>query len=193
MNDSDYTDYQSKTLRINLDGSIPIDNPVLNDVRTHVFSYGHRNAQGIAFSDNGYLYSSEHGDVVDDEINIIEKGKNYGWPIITYGINYSGTKITSETARDNMEQPMYYWIPSIAPSGMTFITGDKYPEWKDNLLVGSLVFMYLERMEIKDNKVVAREKLFDGIGRLRNVKQGPDGYIYMAVENEGILRIISKK
>jgi len=91
-----------------------------------------------------------------------------------------------------MEQPMYYWVPSIAPSGMTYVTSDKYPEWKGHLLVGSLVFQYLEYLEIENNQVIKREKLFDGIGRMRNVRQGPDGYIYLAVENEGILRIVPK-
>ncbi len=195
INPQDITRDCGKIYRINDDGSIPKDNPFVNDpnAKHAIYSYGHRNPQGMAKNPStGKIVVHEHGPRGGDEINIIEKGKNYGWPTITYGINYSGTKITTETARDNMEQPMYYWVPSIAPSGMTYVTSDKYPEWKNNLLVGSLVFQYLERLEITDNKVVAREKLFEGVGRMRNVRQGPDGYIYIAVENEGILKIVPK-
>ena len=128
-----------------------------------------------------------------DEINLPEKGKNYGWPIITYGINYIGTKITDKTEAPEMEQPLYYWKPSIAPSGMSFSTSDIYPEWKGSLFVGSLVFEYLERLVIKDGSVIYREKILDGIGRVRNVKQGPDGYLYLAVEGQGIVKIIPKE
>ena len=196
VNPQDITRDCGKIYRIHDDGRIPKDNPFVNEpnAKHAIYSYGHRNPQGlIKHPKTGKILNHEHGPRGGDEINIIKKGKNYGWPVITYGINYSGTKITSEQRRDDMEQPMYYWVPSIAPSGMTYVTGDKYPEWKDNLLVGSLVFQYLERLEVKNNEVVAREKLFDGVGRLRNVRQGPDGYIYLAVENEGILRIIPKK
>ena len=195
FNPQDITRDCGKIYRIHDDGRIPKDNPFVSDTNAKhaIYSYGHRNPQGMAKNPNtGKIVVHEHGPRGGDEINIINKGKNYGWPTITYGINYSGTKITSETARDNMEQPMYYWIPSIAPSGMTYVTSDKYPEWKGNLMVGSLVFQYLERLEINNNTVVAREKLFEGVGRMRNVRQGPDGYLYMAVENEGILKIVPK-
>lgn len=192
-NPQDITRDCGKIYRIHDDGRIPKDNPFIGNpnAKHAIYSYGHRNAQGMAKDPNtGKIVVHEHGPRGGDEINIIEKGKNFGWPVITYGINYSGTKITSETSRDGMEQPMYYWIPSIAPSGMTYVTSDKYPEWKDDLLVGSLVFQYLERLEIEDGQVSKRERLFDGIGRLRNVRQGPDGFIYMAVENKGIVKII---
>ena len=128
-----------------------------------------------------------------DEINIVEKGKNYGWPVITYGINYSGTKITDETSRPGMEQPIYQWTPSIGPSGMTFVSSNKYPKWKGNLLVGSLAFQYLERLVFENNKVTYREKLLDGMGRVRNVKQGPDGYIYVGIEGKGVYKLIPKE
>ncbi|MBT8304404.1 MAG: PQQ-dependent sugar dehydrogenase [Bacteroidia bacterium] len=196
VNPQDITRDCGKVYRIHDDGRIPKDNPFVDDpnAKHAIYSYGHRNQQGmVKHPESGKIIVHEHGPRGGDEINVIEKGKNYGWPVITYGINYSGTVITYKKEAEGMEQPMYYWIPSIAPSGMDYVTSDKYPEWKGNLLVGSLVFQYLERLEIKNDEVVAREKLFDGIGRLRNVRQGPDGYIYMAVENAGILRIVPKK
>ena len=195
VNPQDITRDCGKIYRIHDDGRIPKDNPFVNDPQAKhaIYSYGHRNPQGLVkHPSTGKIINHEHGPRGGDEINIIEKGKNYGWPLITYGINYSGTVITYKKEAEGMEQPIYYWIPSIAPSGMTYITSDVYPEWKGNLLVGSLVFQYLERLEFKGNDVVAREKLFEGVGRMRNVRQGPDGYIYIAVENEGILRIVPK-
>ena len=141
---------------------------------------------------SGKIWVHEHGPKGGDEINIIKKGANYGWPIITYGINYSGTPITDITKKEGMEQPLYYWIPSIAPSGMEFITSDIYPNWKGNLLVGSLKFQYLEMLKLVDNEVSERTKLLVDIGRVRNVKQGPDGYIYVAVEHKGIYKIMPK-
>lgn len=184
-----------KIYRIHDDGSIPTDNPFYNkpNAKKAIYSYGHRNPQGLAMNpDTGEIWAHEHGPKGGDEINVIRAGKNYGWPKATYGINYNGTTITEEKVLPGIEQPFYYWVPSIAPSGMTFVTSDKYPEWKGNLLVGSLVFQYLERLEIKGEKVIKREKLFDGIGRLRNVRQGPDGFIYLGVEGVGIVKIIPK-
>ena len=185
-----------KIYRINDDGSIPKDNPFVgnNGAKKAIYSYGHRNPQGLALHpDTGILWEHEHGPRGGDEINIIQKGKNYGWPVITYGINYSGTKITDETSKPGMEQPIYQWTPSIAPSGMTFVTSNKYPKWKGNLLVGSLAFQYLERLELKNNKVVYREKLLDGMGRIRNVRQAPDGYIYVGIEGKGIIKLVPKQ
>ena len=173
-----------------------MDNPFFNtsDAKKAVYSYGHRNPQGmIKHPETGAIWTHEHGPKGGDEINIIKKGKNYGWPIITYGINYSGTPITDVTEMEGMEQPLYYWVPSIAPSGMAFVTSSVYPQWKGSLLVGSLSFQYLERLEIKDNKVVSREKLLVAIGRVRNVVQGPDGYIYVAIEGTGIVKLVPKK
>ena len=185
-----------KIYRLNLDGSIPKDNPFVNskNAKSAIYSYGHRNPQGLLIHpETGILWEHEHGPRGGDEINLPEKGKNYGWPIITYGINYIGTKITDKTEAPEMEQPLYYWKPSIAPSGMSFSTSDIYPEWKGSLFVGSLVFEYLERLVIKDGSVIYREKILDGIGRVRNVKQGPDGYLYLAVEGQGIVKIIPKE
>ncbi|MEM9361905.1 MAG: PQQ-dependent sugar dehydrogenase [Bacteroidota bacterium] len=195
VNPQDVTRDGGKIYRIKDNGDIPKDNPFISKkgAKTAIYSYGHRNPQGlIKHPRTGQIWEHEHGPRGGDEINIIQKGKNYGWPVITYGINYIGTKITDETARPGMEQPVYQWTPSIAPCGMAFVTSDKYPEWKDNILVGSLSFQYLERLELKNNKVVFREKLLDGQGRLRNVKQGPDGYIYVGIEGKGIFKLVPK-
>lgn len=185
-----------KIYRLHDDGRIPVDNPFVKDrnAKKAIYSYGHRNPQGIVkHPKTGKIWTHEHGPRGGDEINIIQSGKNYGWPIISYGINYSGTKFTDITEKSGMEQPIHYWDPSIAPSGMDFITSDIYPGWKGNLLVGSLKFQYLNRCVIKNNKVVQEEKLIEGLGRVRSVKQGPDGYIYVGVENVGIVKIIPKK
>ncbi|MBW8243167.1 PQQ-dependent sugar dehydrogenase [Muricauda oceani] len=195
VNPQDITRDGGKIYRLHDDGSIPSDNPFVNDsgAKKAIWSYGHRNPQGLALHpETGALWEHEHGPRGGDEINIIQKGKNYGWPVITFGINYSGTEITDETSRPGMEQPLYQWTPSIAPSGMAFITSGKYPEWEGNLLVGSLAFQYLERLELQNNKVVYREKLLDGMGRVRNVRQAPDGFIYVSIENKGIYRLEPK-
>lgn len=195
VNPQDITRDGGKIYRIHDDGTIPDDNPFVNEpnAKKAIFSYGHRNPQGMArHPDTGQIWVHEHGPRGGDEINVIAEGKNYGWPRITYGINYSGTSITEHTTKPGMEQPFYYWVPSIAPSGMTFVTSDLYPDWKGNLLVGSLVFQYLELCIIENDQVVYREKLLPDIGRVRNVRQGPDGYIYVAVEGKGIVKIIPK-
>jgi len=195
VNPQDVTRDGGKIYRLHDDGNIPEDNPFVDKsgAKKAIFSYGHRNPQGLALHPkSGKLWEHEHGPRGGDEINVVEKGKNYGWPVITYGINYIGTKITDETSRQGMEQPIYQWTPSIAPCGMTFVSSDKYPDWKGNLLVGSLAFQYLERLEIKNNQVVYREKLLDGMGRVRNVKQSPDGYIYVGIEGKGIYKLEPK-
>jgi glucose/arabinose dehydrogenase len=182
-----------KIYRLNLDGSIPDDNPFVNedDALAAIYSYGHRNPQGMTVHpETGEIWENEHGPKGGDEINIIKKGKNYGWPLITYGINYSGTSITDKTALPGMEQPYYYWVPSIAPSGMAFSSSGVYRKWKGDLFVGSIKFKYLERLELKRGKVVKREKILNEIGRIRNVKEGPDGYLYVGVEGKGILKVI---
>ena len=195
VNPQDISRDGGKIYRVNLDGSIPKDNPFVGDKnsRPAIYSFGHRNPQGMTFHpETGDLWTHEHGPRGGDEINIIQAGKNYGWPMITYGINYSGTPITDETKKAGMEQPFYYWLPSIAPSGMAFSTSNVYPKWKGDLFVGSLKFNYLERLVIKNKKVVKREKILDSIGRVRNVEQGPDGYLYLGVEGKGIVKIIPK-
>ncbi len=193
VNPQDITRDGGKIYRINDDGSIPTDNPFYNTkgAKKAIYSYGHRNPQGMALHpQTGKIWTHEHGPKGGDEINIINAGKNYGWPKITYGINYSGTKITDDTSLPGMEQPLHYWVPSIAPSCMAFVTSDKYPVWKGNLLVGSLKFNYLNRVVLENNKVTKEEKLLENMGRVRNVRQGPDGFIYVAIEQLGIVRIV---
>lgn len=196
VNPQDITRDCGKIYRINDDGSIPNNNPFLEfpGAKTAIYSYGHRNPQGmICHPDTGEIWVHEHGPRGGDEINRIKKGKNFGWPLISYGINYSGTSFTDDTYLPGMEQPLFYWVPSIAPSGMAYVTSDVYKDWKNNLLIGSLKFEYLERLVLDNNKVVKREKLLEGMGRVRNVRQGPDGYIYASLESIGILKIIPNK
>ncbi len=183
-----------KIHRINEDGSIPEDNPFvgINDARPTIYSYGHRNPQGVCMNpETGKIWTDEHGPKGGDEINIIAPGKNYGWPVISFGINYNGTIFTNDTAKAGMEQPLLYWVPSIAPCGMTFVKGDLYPNWKNNILTGSLRFEYLKRVELDGTKVIHQENLLENIGRVRNVEMSPDGYIYVAIEKPGkILKLI---
>ena len=186
-----------KVYRINEDGSIPKDNPFVNQPNAidAIYSYGHRNPQGIFLHpETGMIWTNEHGPKGGDEINIIRKGKNYGWPTITYGKNYNGSIITDLKEFYGMEQPLYYWTPSIAPSCFEYISSNRYNDWKGNLLAGSLSFGYLERLVLDNqNKVVYREKVAKDIGRVRDVVESPEGYIYFSVENEGIFKLIPKK
>jgi len=183
-----------KIYRLHDDGRIPQDNPFA-DKENHkaaIFTYGHRNPQGMALNPiSGQIWIHEHGPKGGDEINIVAKGKNYGWPLISYGVNYSGTKFTELTHKTGMEQPVWYWVPSIAPSGMAFVTSDKYPDWQGHLLVGSLKFGYLVLCRLDGDKVLSEQVFFKGIGRARNVKQMPDGFIYIATENNKIVRVLA--
>lgn len=191
-NPQDITRDAGKIYRIHANGTIPSSNPFYNvkDAKKAIFSYGNRNPQGMSMHpETGEIWAHEHGPKGGDEINIIKSGKNYGWPKVSYGINYDDTILTDKTSLPGMENPIHYWVPSIAPSGMAFVTSNKYPEWKGNLLVGSLKFQYLNRCVLKNNKVVKEEKLLEGLGRVRNVRQAPDGYIYVALEFKGIVRI----
>lgn len=186
-----------KIYRIKDNGTIPSDNPFFDspESRKAIFSYGHRNPQGMfKHPKTGKIWTNEHGPKGGDEINIIEKGKNYGWPKITYGINYSGTTITKNKSLPDMEQPLYYWLPSIAPSSFEYISSEVYPNWKGSLLAGALVFKYIERIGLNEkNKVISRSKIAEGLGRPRDVKQGKDGYIYVSIENKGVYKILPKK
>ena len=199
----DLTKDGGKLYRLNLDGTIPKDNPFYNmkNAKKAVWSYGHRNPQGIIFGiEPGDIMLHEHGPRGGDEINIIRERdsireeplltRNYGWPLVSNGINYNGTSFTDLTSLEGTESPSYFWTPSIAPSGMVMLTSDVYNGWKGNLFVGSLRFRYLERIELIGNYVYKREKLLDRVGRVREVVQGPDGYLYVGIEKKGIFKII---
>jgi glucose/arabinose dehydrogenase len=181
-----------KIVRLNKDGSAPHDNPFVGraGARPEIYSYGHRNQDGATLGPEGVLWEHEHGPQGGDEINVILPGRNYGWPVITYGENYGGGPIGAGiTHKEGMEQPLHYWVPSIAPSGMAFLTSDRYgAAWIGNLFVGSLKFAYLDRIELANGKVVREEKLLPGIGRVRDVRQGRDGLLYILTdESDGKL------
>jgi aldose sugar dehydrogenase len=186
-------DHAGSVIRLNEDGSVPKDNPFVNrnDARAEKYTYGNRNMQGAALHPKtGELWTHEHGPQGGDEINIMRAGRNYGWPVITYGANYgTGTKIGEGTQRSGMEQPLHYWVPSIAPSGMAFYEGDKFPNWRGNILVGALRDEMLVRIELDGDKVVKEERMMrDTIGRIRDVRVGPDGYVYLLTdERRGVI------
>lgn len=190
MNAQDLTNAHGKVHRIKDDGTIPSDNPFVDSVGAvaSIWSYGNRNPQGLFFDkETNTLWEVEHGPKGGDELNIIQKGKNYGWPVISYGINYNGTQLTEFTEKPGMEQPVHYWVPSIATCGVTVVTSDKYPGWKGNILVAALAKQHIARVVLKDNKHIAEEKLLLGIGRVRQVAESPDGYIYAITEATGLL------
>ncbi|UOO81445.1 PQQ-dependent sugar dehydrogenase [Uruburuella testudinis] len=174
-----------KIVCLNRDGSIPADNPFVNqsDARGEIWSYGHRNVQGLTLDSRGRLWANEHGAQGGDEINRIEAGKNYGWPVISYGKDYGGGKIGEGSAKAGMQQPLYYWDPSIAPSGMAFVGKNPYgSDWNGNLLIGALKFGYLARLMLEDGKVVREEKIEVG-ERVRDVRQASDGTIYILTDS----------
>lgn len=179
-----------KIHRLHADGRIPGDNPFVNTsgAKPSIWSYGHRNVQGMVYDgSNDLIYATEHGPRGGDELNIIEKGKNYGWPIITYGIDYSGAIISELTGKPGMEQPIHYWTPSIATCGLLYYTGDRYAGWQGNLFAGALALTHVARIEISNGKYTHEEKLLEGIGRVRHIAQSPDGFIYILTEGPGML------
>ncbi len=188
----DITTDGGKIYRLNDDGSVPSDNPFVGEEGIDaMYSYGHRNPQGMAtHPETGEIWAHEHGPRGGDELNHIRAGKNYGWPVISYGINYNGTSFTDETEREGMEQPQTYWDPSIAPSGLAFVTSDMYPNWKGKALVGSLKFNYLVLIELDGTEVTSRTEVLEDIGRVRSVEQAPDGYIYVGVDGAGVYKIM---
>ncbi|MCD6079046.1 MAG: hypothetical protein K0R89_2990 [Ramlibacter sp.] len=183
--------HHGKVVRVNKDGGVPKDNPFVGRAGAlpETWSYGHRNTQAAAIGPDGALWVIEHGPQGGDEINIAQPGRNYGWPAITYGENYGGGKMGEGTQKAGMEQPLHYWVPSIAPSGMAFLTSDRYgADLRGDLFVGSLKFGYLDRIELAGGKVAREHKLLQGIGRVRDVRQGPDGLLYLVTdENDGKL------
>ena len=192
----DLSTHLGKVIRTNTDGSVPKDNPFVgqDDKRPEIWSYGHRNMQGAALNPaTGELWTTEHGAQGGDELNIPRAGKNYGWPIISWGKDYGGGKIgTGKSKKKGMEQPVYYWVPSIATSGLAFYTGNLFPTWKGNALVGGLAGAVLERLVLKGEKVVKVERLLEDRGeRIRDVRVGPDGAVYVLIDaiDGKILRI----
>jgi glucose/arabinose dehydrogenase len=186
-----------KLVRINPDGSIPKDNPFVGKTgaRPEIYSYGHRNMQAAALHpETGQLWTVEHGARGGDELNHPQKGKNYGWPVITYGRDYSGAKIGEGAAKEGMEQPVYYWDPVIAPSGAVWYTGDRYPGWKGSLFVGSMEPGALVRLTVDNDRVTSEERYLADVGRVRDVQQGPDGLLYLVTdEDDGrVLRVVPK-
>lgn len=187
--------HPGKVIRLRDDGSLPTDNPFIKHpgALPEIFSFGHRNVQGAAQHPlSGLVWTHEHGPQGGDEINVLRAGVNYGWPVITYGVQYvSGTKIGEGSEKPGMAQPLYKWVPSIAPSGMAFYTGEAFPKWKGNLFVGSLKFETLVRLTLDGERVVGEERLLAGIGRVRDVRQGPDGFIYLLTDapNGSLLRL----
>ncbi len=194
----DLSDHRGVLIRIEDDGGIPADNPFIKrsaSVRPEIYTYGNRNIQGMALhAETGLLWTHEHGPQGGDELNIMRPGRNYGWPVITYGVNYGfGTQIGEGTHKQGMEQPLHVWVPSIAPSGMAFYSADKFPQWQGDLFVGSLKFGQLVRLQLQGEKVVNEERLLNNrYGRIRDVVQGPDGYLYVLTDEEnGMLLKIS--
>jgi glucose/arabinose dehydrogenase len=186
-------DHAGSVIRLHDDGRVPADNPFVGKAgwKPEKFDLGHRNQQGAALHPRtGVLWTHEHGPQGGDEVNVIRAGTNYGWPVITYGANYvTGTKIGEGTQKEGMAQPIHYWVPSIAPSGMAFYEGDRFPRWKGDLFVGALRDRMLVRLKLDGEKVVKEERMLQGVlGRIRDVRVGPDGLIYLLTdESPGVL------
>ncbi|MFO1523972.1 MAG: PQQ-dependent sugar dehydrogenase, partial [Kiritimatiellia bacterium] len=183
-----------KIYRLFDDGRVPPDNPFVDVAGSipGIWSYGHRNPQGLVFDPrNGDLLATEHGPRGGDELNLIRRGANYGWPEITYGMNYDGTPITGKTAQEGMEQPLVYWTPSIAACGLAAVTGDRFPQWRGDFLAGALKQEEIRRIRVIDRKATDQEIILKGIGRVRDVKVSPDGYIYVVLNDpHRVIRLV---
>lgn len=193
-NAQDLSNHYGKVHRLHDDGRIPEDNPFVGDANAKgsIWTYGNRNMQGLYYDkDTGILWEHEHGPKGGDELNIIEKGKNYGWPVITYGVDYDNSIISDITEKEGMEQPVHYWVPSIAVCGLTMVKGDMFPGWEGNLLVGALAQKHVARLKLDGTKVVEEERLLQDVARVRSVAQSPDGYIYVGTEGPGMLLRLS--
>jgi glucose/arabinose dehydrogenase len=183
----DLSNHHGKIVRLHDDGRVPSDNPFVNraGARPEIWSYGHRNAQGLAIHpETGDVWINEHGPQGGDELNLIQPGRNYGWPVIGYGVNYTtGLAIHSGTHRQGMEQPVHVWVPSIGISGLMIYTGNRFPQWRGNIFAGGMVGQQLARLTLDGQRVVNRETLAQQMGRIRDVRQGPDGYIYLVTDD----------
>ena len=186
----DLSNHNGSVIRLNDDGTIPTDNPFINDndAQNEIWTYGHRNIQGMTIHPTtGEIWTHEHGPKGGDEVNILKNGANYGWPLATYGIDYDGEIISNDTFVPGTELPVYYWVPSIAPCGMDFYYSDSIPQWKGSLFIGALAGKHLNRLEIENNLVLEEERLLQNLARFRAVRQGPDGYLYAVTEKPGML------
>ena len=183
----DLSNHHGKIVRLHDDGRVPSDNPFVNraGARPEIWSYGHRNAQGLAIHpETGDIWINEHGPQGGDELNRIQAGRNYGWPVIGFGVNYTtGLAIHAGTHREGMEQPVHVWVPSIGISGLMIYTGNRFPQWRGNLFAGGMVGQQLARLTLDGQRVVNRETLVQQMGRIRDVRQGPDGYIYLVTDD----------
>ena len=183
----DLTNHHGKVVRLHDDGRVPADNPFVNraGAKPEIWSYGHRNLQGLAVHpETGDLWADEHGPQGGDELNRIQPGKNYGWPVVGFGVNYTtGLAIHSGTHKEGMEQPVKVWVPSIGISGLMIYTGDKFPAWRGNFFTGGMAGQQLSRLTMKDNRVVNEELLVQQMGRIRDIRQGLDGYIYLVTDD----------
>ena len=182
----DLTNHQGTILRLHDDGRVPADNPFIgrSDALPEIFTYGNRSPQGLTVHpETGELWETEHGPRGGDEINVLRAGANYGWPVITYGINYNGRPISDIQEKEGMEQPLHYWVPSIATSGIAIYDGDRFPNWRGDVFVGGLAGQHLARVRFDgDKRKIEDEKLLEGIGRVRDVRAAPDGYIYLLID-----------
>lgn len=189
------SNHQGTIIRLHEDGRVPADNPFVGRAGflPEIYAYGIRSPQGMAIHpETGALWENEHGPRGGDEVNLIEAGRNYGWPAITYGINYNGSVISEQSARPGMEQPLTYWVPSIAVSGMTFYTGDRFPSWRGNLFVGALAGQHIRRLVLDGTRITHQEVLLSDLrSRVRQIQQGPDGLLYLITDesNGRVLRI----
>ena len=188
-------DHRGSLIRLWPDGRVPDANPFVSasGAKPEIFTYGNRNVQGIAIQPHsGFIWMHEHGPRGGDELNIAQEGANYGWPLVSHGINYDGSIISERPTRPDVEPPIYTWVPSIAPSGMTFYNSDAFPNWRDNLFVGALRARLLVRLELKGRTIIHEERLLPGeIGRIRDVRQGPEGFIYLLNDSSagGVFRL----
>jgi glucose/arabinose dehydrogenase len=190
----DLANHMGTVVRLHDDGRVPEDNPFVGrqGARPEIFSYGHRNIQGMTLHpETGELWSNEHGARGGDEINVVRAGRNYGWPRITHGVDYNGSRISADTALAGMEQPLLHWTPSIAPSGMAIYAGDRFPQWRGSVLNGALAGQHLRRVEVDGERAVRQESLLERGGRIRAVKVGPDGFVYLLTDatNGALLRV----
>jgi glucose/arabinose dehydrogenase len=181
----DLSNHQGTVVRLHDDGRVPDDNPFVNrqGARPEIWSYGHRNLQGLAIHpETGDVWENEHGPQGGDELNLIRPGRNYGWPVIGMGVQYGGSVLHRSTAQSGMEQPVHYWVPSIATSGLLIYTGDRFPRWRGNIFVGGMAGQQLARLTLDGQRVTGEETLLRGQGRIRDIRQGPDGLIYIVYD-----------